>query len=331
MIYSIQLRAVNGSLIRTSCHESRLSDVLEAAVTNESKILEVKPIVEKEQFYAKVLDHGYVKLIDHMGDDLRPLRSARMSTNNETGVDEKKDASLRSYLWGNKHVSPFATCIATYELFVPIGVMRQMDRHRTVHISNMEMTIEDYDNFRQFTDRNEFSARYAEMPDTFYVPDLQRFKAKGTINKQGSGALLPESHRIEARAIMRENVASCRKDYERLLELGVASEVARFVLPFSQYTRIQLQASMLNWFNFLALRLDPHAQEETRLFAIEIANSIRQLWPQCWDVFQNHTLNGIGLSWAEKQYLIAVFDKSKRHTYGPDAEKSLKKKLGIAA
>jgi thymidylate synthase (FAD) len=259
------------------------------------------------EHHVQVLDHGYVKLVDWMGDDLRPLRSARMSTSNETGVDEKKDDGLRNYLWGNKHVSPFQSCIASFELQVPLFVLRQIDRHRTVNVSEMKMeVIDDYGEFRQFSDRNEFSARYSELPDLFYVPELERFKAKGTINKQGSEGDLPAEAKEKAQAIVKEAYTNARVAYEMLLQLGVAAELARIVVPPGQYTKIQLQASMLNWFNFLKLRLDKHAQEETRLFAEAIAAGLKKLWPKCYEVFEEHTLNGVQLSAFERDFLATV-------------------------
>jgi thymidylate synthase (FAD) len=138
-----------------------------------------------------VLDKGYVKLVDYMGNDLSPIESARMSTDNPTGVDERKDDKLREFLWKNNHSSPFESLILTVEMKLPIFVLREFDRHRSIDIDNT--VIEGQSDFRKYNSRNEFSGRYAEMPAECYVPDRSRLQPQSSANKQGSSGELNES------------------------------------------------------------------------------------------------------------------------------------------
>lgn len=251
-----------------------------------------------------------VTLVNAMGDDLEPLRSARLSTDTPTGVDVAKDNSLRTRLWRDTHTSPFEANVAVFELVVPIAMLRQIDRHRTVHVGEMQLeVIEDYDEFRKYSSRNEFSARYSNMPDMFYNPEPSRFRKKSVKNKQGSDEPLSTAVQVTAAEKMRLHSEISRNLYQYLLEMGVASEVARFVLPMNQVTKIRLQAALLNWFKFLRLRLAPDVQEETRQYAQAIAEGIKLLWPECWAVFEEHTLGALTLSRTERQGLHEILTR----------------------
>lgn len=264
-----------------------------------------------------VLDQGYVKLVSHMGDDLTPLEAARMSTDTETGVDTKKDDSLRKRLWRLEHSSPFEMNEACFELMIPMFGLRQIDRHRTIAVSNHFRQVEgglveeifhpeetvDYDEFRKFTSRNEFSGRYSVMPDIYYEPPLERIKGKSATNKQGSGDGLDEEARKRVQLIIKNTTDLTRQAYEAILEEGVASELARIVLPQSQYTKIRIKACLLNWFKFLKLRLPHEAQEETRMYAQAIARGLRRLWPASFEVFEEYTLYASRLSRTETRVL----------------------------
>lgn len=203
--------------------------------------------------------------------------------------------------------SPFEMNQMQVEMMLPMFCLRQIDRHRTIRISNenilaqftvkgvpiqadIEMEIEDYDEHRVYTNRNEFSGRYSTMPDAYYIPPDSRFRAKGVVNKQGSAELLDEGIRIMAREVISDTTRLCREAYNTLIEHNVASELARMVLPQNQYTKIRMSACLLHWLKFLDLRMRPDVQEETRAYAQCLAHSIRRAWPKCWDVFEEHTL-----------------------------------------
>lgn len=222
--------------------------------------------------YHRVLNHGYIKYIDHMGNDLMPLEAARMSTGNPTGSDIEKDDRLRSYLWKNAHATPFEMSALQVEVQCPIFVAREWMRHRTFSY-------------------NEFSGRYAEMPDMFYLPDLSRMVKQSDSNKQMSGQQMPETDSMILREHMRDANKSARMIYEYLLSMGVAREVARCVLPVSQYTRFRAQANLRNWLHFLNLRMAENAQYEIRVYADAAAEIVKAIWPKTWEVFEKYTLN----------------------------------------
>lgn len=264
-------------------------------------------------YMEKVLDHGYVKFIDRLGDDLTPLEAARMSTGNATGVDEDKDTKLRNRLWGLNHTSPFEMNMLCVELQVPLFVLRQIDRHRTTTVTNLEadIIVSDYDEFRKYTSRNEFSARYAEMPDLFYVPDIERIQRSGKskTNKQGSGGSI-DGNPEHVRDRLLAAYTNARMDYLWLIEQGVATELARAVLPAAQYTKIRLQSSMLNWFKFFALRLPEEAQWETRQYSKVMGRIARATWPRSWEVFEKFTLYAKTFNNEERLMLLTALEGS---------------------
>jgi len=259
--------------------------------------------------HTAVLDYGYIRLIDFMGDDLNPVEAARMSTDNPTGVNTAKDDSLRERLWKDLHTSPYEMNVACFELQLPIFVLRQIDRHRTLDLTNPEIVEStDYDEFRKFTSRNEFSGRYAVMPDLYYTPSEERMATAGQsrINKQGSGTALGRDIVKSSCREIEGATKDSRDTYNTLVQDGVANEIARLVLPGNQYTKIRIQASMLAWFKFCALRLPEEAQWETRQYAKAMATCLRDMWPKCWEVFEEHTLYATSLSRTDRQALAAA-------------------------
>lgn len=237
-----------------------------------------------EKELIQVLDKGYVKYIRHMGDDLSPVEDARMSTGNPTGVDKIKDDKLRKRLWDDQHTSSFEGCVLCIELKLPLFVLRQIERHRTLDINDVEITSSD--DFRKYTSRNEFSGRYAEFKDEFYIPTPERLVLQDVNNKQASGRRqLNESDCNFVIECLTENRRTVYKDYDWLLNIGVSKEVARMALPGAIYTKIRITANMLNWFKFLKLRLAEDAQWEVREYAKAIASIIQELWPDCFKLF----------------------------------------------
>jgi thymidylate synthase (FAD) len=205
--------------------------------------------------------------------------------------------------------SPFESAVLCFELELPMACLRQIDRHRTVSVSEMKIEVyEEYDDFRLYTNRNEFSARYSEMPDKYYIPGTDRMCKKGTANKQGSGIPLAGPVQESCVEVIRQHSIAARDAYDRLIQTGVASETARWVLPQNQMTKIRLQATLLNWLKFLALRLKPDVQLETRLYAEAIAAAIEQTFPRCWKVFTEHTLKAATFSLSETATLERALD-----------------------
>lgn len=242
------------------------------------------PVVTIEQIHNQteipLLDHGYVKYISHMGDDLSPISAARMSTGNPTGVDDTKDAATRDYLYRHRHDSPFEMAVLQVEVQCPLFVRSEWHRHRT----------QSY---------NEASGRYMEMPDIQYLPLDERMQSQSLLNKQGSDENLPAGLRVEIVRRMKEEQRIVRENYEFYLQNGLAREVARINMPLSQYTRFRAQANLRNWLHFLNLRMAPNAQYEIRVFAHAVAGIIRTLWPETFKTFEEHTLHAATFSRTE--------------------------------
>lgn len=216
----------------------------------------------------KVLDHGLVRLVDHMGNDLSIVRAARVSYDADwrTGDDAGKDEKLISYLMKNHHTSPFEAVTFTFEVKAPLFVFRQWHRHRTWSY-------------------NEVSARYAELPEEFYVPELSDITHQSTSNKQmrtkeqHDNALLMQSY-------MRKSMMDAFALYKELLAQGCPRELARSVLPCSTYSRMFATVDLHNLFHFLRLRLHEHAQKEIRVYAEAMLELVEPIVPYAVAAFK---------------------------------------------
>lgn len=212
-----------------------------------------------------LLDHGYVKYIEHWGSDERIIEAARMSTD-KGFQDWDKDAKLLAYLYRNKHLTPFEQCGMTVEVQAPIFVFREWHRHRT----------QSY---------NELSARYTELPNLFYIPSSDRIKKQSTTNKQGSGEPLSAWTTDYCRDVIKKAYLDSREAYEVLLANGVAREVARLVIPVAQYSRMRASANLRNWLQFLELRLPENAQWEIRQYAEAVGSLIKTHFGRTYGLF----------------------------------------------
>lgn len=209
----------------------------------------------------KVLNHGLVRLIDSMGNDLSIVRNARVSYDAEwrSGEDEGSDKRLINYLYKNKHNTPFEAVTVTFEVKAPIFVFRQWHRHRT----------QSY---------NELSARYKELPETFFIPEIAQITTQSTNNKQmRTTTENPSAHFI--RQTLKDSCRQSFKAYHTMLETGCPREIARSVLPMGTYSHMFATANLHNWFNFLRERLHPHAQCEIRVYAEAILSMLEEVAP----------------------------------------------------
>lgn len=222
----------------------------------------------------KLLDHGYIKLIESWGSDERIIEAARMSTDKGFVSWEpyeghpKGDAGLLKYLYTHKHLTPFEMAGAIVEVQAPIFVFREWHRHRT----------QSY---------NELSARYTELPDMFYIPSFERLMAgkQSDKNKQGSEAGFTE---VQAKLIhewYRGFAYDARMAYNSLLEHGVSRELARLVIPVNQYSRMRASANLRNWMAFLELRMDESAQWEIRQYANALHDILAEKFPRTLGLF----------------------------------------------
>lgn len=215
----------------------------------------------------KVLDHGHVKYLDHMGDDATIAMDARTSYNKR---QPGEDRSLLRRLMRDRHTSPFEMAEVKVMIKCPIFVARQIVRHRTANM-------------------NEVSARYTKLPNEMYEPATVEFQSKD--NKQGRG----ETIAARAQKFMKDLIAygnrSAYATYDALINNDVSREIARGTLPLNVYTEFVWKMDLHNLLHFLQLRLDPHAQYECRVYAEALWEMVQDLFPMCAEAFDDYRLN----------------------------------------
>ncbi len=227
----------------------------------------------------KILDHGFVRLVDSMGDDLSIARNARVSYDAEwrAGEDGGSDARLINYLYNNGHNTPFEAVTFTFDVKAPIFVFRQWHRHRTQSF-------------------NELSARYRELPEEFYIPEPHLVGTQNEDNKQMRDPLTPEQFDkllgMEKTVIytyldnMRKHNQSSFTLYREMLDGGMPRELARSILPVATYSHMFATVNLHNLFRFLSERLHPHAQYEIRVYAEAILELIKPIAPVAVNAFE---------------------------------------------
>ena len=220
----------------------------------------------------KVLDHGHVRLVESMGSDLSIVRNARVSYDAEwrAGEDDGKDAKLLNYLLKNKHTSPFESCVFTFDVKAPIFVLRHWMRHRT----------QSY---------NEISARYSELPEEFYVPELDQITTQSATNKQ----MRTTEQNVNAEDIRRTITIASQAafiDYKKMIAQGCPRELARSILPVGTYSHMFATVNLHNLFKFIQLRLHPHAQYEIQVYAEAMLELIEPIVPISTAAFREHVL-----------------------------------------
>lgn len=233
------------------------------------------------------LDHGFVRLVDYMGGDERIVQAARVSYGSGT-KSYRQDRALIHYLIRNWHTSPVEQVQLTFHCKMPIFVARQWVRHRTARL-------------------NEISGRYSVMKDEFYVPAPEQIRPQSTDNKQGRSEerMSPEAE-TEVRELFADDQKRVYDNYEKLLDMNVAREIARNNLPLSLYTEWYWQIDLHNLFHFLRLRMDAHAQYEIRVYAEALAKCAQAVAPMAYEAFEEHILGSVSFSRAECVALNAV-------------------------
>lgn len=223
-------------------------------------------IVEKK---IDVLDHGFVRLVDHMGSDLSIARSARVSYDAawRAGEDSGSDARLINYLWSNHHTSPFESVTFTFEVKAPIFVFRQWHRHRTWSF-------------------NELSARYKELPEEYYVPIPEHIGIQSKNNKQGRDLSVERDMLIPS--IIDANSVACFETYRTLLAYDVPRELARSVLPVNTYSHMFATVDLLNLLRFFTLRSHEHAQHEIQVYSNAMKELITDIVPVTMKAFEDN-------------------------------------------
>lgn len=247
---------------------------------------EAEKILDKE---FKVLNHGFVRLVDYMGSDSRIVQAARVSYGAGTKT-VREDGALIDYLLRHDHTSPFEQVVLTFHIKMPVFVARQWIRHRTARV-------------------NEISGRYSVMSDEFYVPAEADVAKQSTDNKQGRSAEKAEKSFTDAViASLQKGQKEAYSDYTELIESGTARELARVNLPLSLYTEMYWQIDLHNLFHFLRLRLDAHAQKEIRDYAGILLDISRAVAPMAVSSFENHLKQGVRFSGEEMEELRRRLD-----------------------
>ncbi|GDX82969.1 flavin-dependent thymidylate synthase [Deltaproteobacteria bacterium] len=223
------------------------------------------------------LDHGFVRVVDYFGDDPAIVQAARVSY----GAGTRKvseDRQLIRYLMRHRHTTPFEMCEIKFHVKLPIFVARQWIRHRTANV-------------------NEISGRYSVFTDEFYLPEAHELAKQSTNNKQGRGDALSDEEALAVRGKIEGASRQAYADYEELIhERGLARELGRAVLPVNYYTEWYWKIDLHNLLHFLALRLDPHAQYEIRVFAEAMASFVKDWVPVAWEAFEDYRLGAVMVS-----------------------------------
>jgi thymidylate synthase (FAD) len=227
-----------------------------------------------------VLDHGFVRVIDYMGDDAAICQAARVSYGRGT-KSVSNDEGLIRYLMRHWHTTPFEMCEVKLHVKLPVFVARQWIRHRTANV-------------------NEYSARYSILDREFYIPEVSALAAQSTVNNQGRGAALSPEEAARVLDWLKGDAMRAYDHYEAMIsqdgQQGLARELARMNLPASIYTQWYWKVDLHNLFHFLRLRADPHAQYEIRVYAEAIAEVVRDWVPLAFRAFADYRLGGVHLS-----------------------------------
>jgi thymidylate synthase (FAD) len=241
----------------------------------------VSPGMEEHLYTAyPVLDHGFVRVIDYMGDDAAICQAARVSYGKGT-KSVQNDEGLIRYLMRHWHSTPFEMCEIKLHVKLPVFVARQWIRHRTANV-------------------NEYSARYSILDREFYIPAPEHIAAQSTINNQGRGETLTGDEAARVLEILKADSARAYDNYEAMIsddgQQGLARELARMNLPANIYTQWYWKVDLHNLLHFLRLRADSHAQYEIRVYADEICKIVADWVPYAYAAFEDYRMGGATLS-----------------------------------
>ncbi len=235
----------------------------------------------------KVLNDGFVRVIDYLGNDEAIVQAARISYGTGT-KSTRDDRNLIRYLMRHAHTSPFEMCEIKFHVRVPMDTWRQWIRHRTANV-------------------NEYSTRYSVAVDSAQTTDPANWRIQSSLNKQGSGGFVPSAVGDVLSQEERQLQRQARETYKKRLESGVAREQARKDLPLSTYTEAFWKIDLHNLLGFLELRMHPNAQAEIREYAAVIGNDIVSRWvPLAWDAFLKYRLDALRLSRVEGKVITLV-------------------------
>jgi len=257
------------------------AEIDQLRATPQPTLRAVAPGMEAHLYKAQdVLDHGFVRVIDYMGDDSAICQAARVSYGKGT-KSVSNDEGLIRYLMRHWHSTPFEMCEIKLHVKLPVFVARQWIRHRTANV-------------------NEYSARYSILDREFYIPEPDALAAQSTTNNQGRGAVLQGAEAARVLEILKSDSNRAYDHYEEMLsedgKSGLARELARMNLPANIYTQWYWKVDLHNLFHFLRLRADAHAQMEIRVYADAIAKMVADWVPFAFGAFEDYRMGGATLS-----------------------------------
>ena len=266
--------------------EQQAAEIADARARSAATIRPTVPALEAMLFHAfPVLDHGFVRVIDYMGDDSAIVQAARVSYGRGT-KRVQEDAGLIRYLMRHRHTTPFEMCEIKFHVKLPIFVARQWIRHRTASV-------------------NEYSARYSIMDKEFYIPAPEQLAAQSVVNRQGRGDVLDGEEAADVLHLLRDDAERCYAHYASMLNegegadpnrRGLARELARMNLTLNTYTQWYWKTNLHNLFHFLSLRGDPHAQHEIRVYADAMTQMTEAWVPVAAAAFRDYRLGAVTLS-----------------------------------
>ena len=259
----------------------QLSEIEAARATPRQTLRAVSEGMEAHLYRAHpVLDHGFIRVIDYMGDDSAIVQAARVSYGAGT-KHVQNDEGLIRYLMRHWHSTPFEMCELKLHVKLPVFVARQWIRHRTANV-------------------NEYSARYSILDREFYIPAPDQLAAQSTVNNQGRGEVLTGEEAARVLDLLKSDANRAYDHYEAMLsqdgQQGLARELARMNLPANIYTQWYWKVDLHNLFHFLRLRADPHAQYEIRVYAEAIAACVKDWVPLAYAAFEDYRMGGVTLS-----------------------------------
>ncbi len=257
------------------------TEIDEARTQMRETIRATVPGMEDHLYKAhQVLDHGFVRVVDYMGDDSAICQAARVSYGKGTKAVTNDEGLIR-YLMRHWHSTPFEMCEVKFHVKLPVFVARQWIRHRTANV-------------------NEYSARYSILDREFYIPAPDALAAQSTVNNQGRGELLEGEEADRVLELLKSDSSRAYDNYEVMLnqdgQKGLARELARMNLPANVYTQWYWKVDLHNLFHFLRLRADHHAQYEIRVYAEMMCKIVADWVPLAFGAFEDYRLGGVQLS-----------------------------------
>nr|CAH7719592.1 unnamed protein product [Callosobruchus chinensis] len=241
--------------------------------TKRTTVKEIDEILYEEH---KVLDHGFIRVVDYMGSDSAIVQAARVSYGKGT-KQISQDEALIKYLMRHHHTTPFEMCEIKFHVKLPIFVARQWIRHRTANV-------------------NEYSARYSILDNEFYIPKPEQIAKQSDNNKQGSGEAFDPDTSKEIIDSLTNDSNLVYSHYEKFIEQGLAREIARTNLTLNYYTQFYWKIDLHNLLHFLKLRADKHAQYEVRVYAEVMLDIIKKWVPLAYNAFVEYCLESACIS-----------------------------------